>query len=137
MFKIDYPFARLKFKTDGLRVFLDLATELPELGLDVVVTASEHGQEVWRGFVLDRFAQFEYDTAHNLAIVWHPSPDHPLVSIDPRKRFGAPVIKGVPTWTLASRRRAGESVAEIGYDFGLEDEEVEEGLDWEEINVAA
>lgn len=137
VFKIDYPFARLQFKTDGLDVFLDLATQLPELGLDAVVTASRHGQQMWREVVLDRFAQFEYDDTHGLATVWHPSPSHPLVTIDPRKQFGAPAIRGIPTWTLAGRRNAGESVAEIGYDFGLEEHEVEQGLDWERFDVAS
>ena len=138
VFKIDYPFARLQFKTDGLNVFLDLATEFPDLGLDEVVVASQHGQQVWRDIVRNRFAQFEYDDSHNLALVWHPSPEnHPLVVIDPRKKFGAPSIRGIPTWTLASRKTAGESVGEIAYDFGLEDDEVEQGLDWEGIDLAA
>ena len=39
--------------------------------------------------------------------------------IDPRISFGAPMIKGVPTWVLKGRHEAGESIGDIRDDFSL------------------
>ena len=55
--------------------------------------------------------------------------------IDPRISFGAPMIKGVPTWVLKGRHEAGESIGDIRDDFSLTEEEVQQGLEFEGIQV--
>ena len=54
------------------------------------------------------------------------------VLIDPRISFGAPMIKGVPTWVLKGRYEAGESRD----DFSLTEKEIQHGLEFEGIHHA-
>ena len=53
------------------------------------------------------------------------------VVIDPRISFGAPAVKGIATWALSGREKAGESIADIAEDFGLTLEDVKAALTFE------
>ena len=61
--------------------------------------------------------------------------DNQPVSIDPRISFGAPIVKGVPTWAIKGRYEAGEGIGDICEDFDLKREEVCHGLDFEGIQI--
>ena len=53
--------------------------------------------------------------------------------IDPRIAFGAPTVKGVATWILKGRYQAGECLADMREDFGLTEDELQFGLEFEGI----
>lgn len=61
-----------------------------------------------------------------------------LVVMDPRVRFGRPVLagRGVPTDALFERFRAGDSLAELAADYDLTREEVDEAIRYESTPVA-
>lgn len=61
-----------------------------------------------------------------------------LVVMDPRVRFGRPVLagRGVPTDALFERFRAGDSPAELAADYDLTTEEVDEAIRYEATPVA-
>ena len=59
------------------------------------------------------------------------------IVIDPRIAFGAPSINGTPTWVIAGREAAGETVEEIGDDFDLDVDEVEEALAFERASLSS
>lgn len=61
-----------------------------------------------------------------------------LVVMDPRVRFGRPVLagRGVPTDMLFDRFRAGDSPAELAADYDLTPEEVDEAIRYEATPVA-
>jgi len=56
--------------------------------------------------------------------------DPRFISIDPRVRFGRPVIAGtgIPTAEIASRFRAGDSSAELADEYGRSQLEIEEAI---------
>ncbi len=81
----------------------------------------------------NRLAEFDY--INDLALVWHVAGRSSLVRIDPRIAFGAPTVRGVPTWTIKGRYDAGESSEDIQEDFGLDETEVRQSLAFERIQI--
>ncbi len=131
-----FPFAHLKFKTDGHHVFLDLEKERHDRNTSQIVVASEYGQVAWTNLVVERFSQFTYE--HELALIWRPQKDEsPRVLIDPRISFGRPNIRGVPVEALRDRYLAGETPVEIADDFELELREVEQGIEFTGVELVA
>ena len=53
-----------------------------------------------------------------------------VVVIDPYVSFGRPVLvgTGIPTAVIAERYKAGESVDQLGNDYGRERDEIEEAI---------
>jgi len=132
-FRCEFPFASYRFRTDGKSVLADFEQFDPVAGEGKLLIADKHGQLAWKEILLGRFSEFEYED--DLAARWRPAgPGKPII-IDPRIAFGAPMIRGVPTWALSGRFRAGESLDEIAYDFGLDVTDVVEGLRFEEVEV--
>lgn len=134
-FRVQFPFAQLELKTEGHHVLMELLEIEPDSQIRRLILGDAAGQLAWEPMVADRFAQFDYE--NNLAITWHVAGRESRILIDPRICFGAPTLKGIPTWALGGRSRAGESIDEIGADFGLEPEEVSEALAFEGIELAA
>ena len=138
----EYPFAEYRWLTEGHHamlnlVDLDLSAPMKDDGapVDSLVVGDAHGQVAWQEMVGSRFAQFDYED--ELALRWHVrGRDNPVV-IDPRVSFGAPTVKGVPTWVLRGRWKAGESLSDIQEDFGLDEEDVAGGLRFEGIKLVA
>jgi uncharacterized protein (DUF433 family) len=56
-----------------------------------------------------------------------------IIVIDPRVRFGRPVLaeRGIPTAAISGRHQAGDSIKDIADDFELADGDVEEALRFE------
>ena len=100
-----------------------------------VVIGDEQGQLAWAGLLGEKFETFDYED--DLALRWHVAGRSSPVQIDPRISFGAPCVRGIPTWAMRGRKLAGESVEEISEDFGLEDNEVIAGLEFEGLELEA
>ena len=131
----EYPFAEYKWLTEGHHAMLNLIDVDDDASLDSLVVGDADGQIAWQEMVGARFAQFDYE--QEMALIWHVKGRDNSVVIDPRISFGAPTVKGIPTWVLKGRWNAGESVADIKDDFGLAEEEVTHALAFEGIQLAA
>ena len=129
--KSEYPFAEYSWLTEGHQVLLDLRTVEGDAALGSLVVADSHGQVAWKRIVSDRFKQFDYD--NGIALIWHLAGRTSPVVIDPRISFGAPSVSGVSTWALKGRWDAGEGISDIQDDFGLNEDEVRHGLQFEGV----
>lgn len=136
-FNVEYPFAQLRWKTEGTHLLLNLRDFEGDADINSLITADKRGQEAWGTVMSERFEQFHYEG--DLALVWYVRGKYCPVVIDPRISFGAPTIRGLPTWVIKGRAQAGESVQEIEEDFGIHAEDIKFALDFEgvDINVAS
>ncbi len=130
----EFPFAEYKWKTEGHHMLLDLWRTEPDSEAKLLILGDVYGQETWQEMVGDRFAEFDYE--HELALIWHVAGRQSRVTIDPRIAFGAPMVRGVATWVLKGRWKAGESIEDIEEDFALDKSEIAQGLQFEGIKVA-
>ncbi len=130
----EFPFAELKWKTEGQHMLLDLWKSEPDFEGKRLIIGDADGQVTWQDMVGDRFAEFDYQ--HDLALIWHVAGRQSRVTIDPRIAFGAPMVRGIATWVLKGRWKAGESIEDIEEDFQLDKSGIEQGLQFEGIKVA-
>jgi uncharacterized protein (DUF433 family) len=129
MLKSEYPFAEYRFKENGRHLFLDSAHI--DLKDNTVLQADESGQLAWES-VIGRLREFEYEHP-GIVLKWHVGgPSSPII-IDPRISFGAPAVRGTPTWIIRGRYDAGESDSDIADDFGIKRDEVREALKFEGV----
>jgi len=134
-FESEYPFAEYRLATEGHHVLMDLQQAEPDAEVGRLILADANGQTAWRDVVAQRFAEFVYE--YDLALVWRlGGPDSPIV-IDPRVAFGAPTVRGTPTWALKGRWEAGEDVDDIQADFSLRRDDVLQALAFEGVKQAA
>ena len=119
----EFPFAEYRWQTEGKYVLIDLKEIDQGADYGKLIIADAGGQVGWEPLVGERFAQFDYE--NGIALVWHVVGRTSPVLIDPRVSFGAPTVKGVPTWAIRGRYKAGESLVEIQADFQLEIEDVQ------------
>lgn len=126
-FRQEYPFATLQLKTDGV----DL---LKDHGADLLV-ANRGGQLAWKDIIARRFQEFEYE--QGLVARWHAAGLRSSVVLDPRVRFGAPIVEGVPTWLVKERWEQGEPLAEISDELDITVDGVRDALRFEGIDPAA
>ena len=131
----EFPFAEYRWLTEGEHMLLDLWKVEDDIDIKKLIFADASGQVAWQDMVGERFAEFDYE--YGLAIVWHVAGRQSPVIIDPRISFGAPMVRGIATWTLKGRWNAGESVEDIEEDFGLTREEIKHALQFEGVQVAA
>ena len=131
----EYPFAEYKWLTEGHHTMLNLGDVDDDASIGNLIVGDAHGQIAWQEMVGARFAQFDYE--EEMALIWYVKGRNNSVVIDPRISFGAPTVRGIPTWVLKGRWSAGESVADIKDDFGLGEEEIARGLTFEGIALAA
>jgi len=135
LLQTEYPFAAQRFYTEGTRILQEWG-DLQELSeFTEVIIGDEQGQLAWAGLLGEKFETFDYE--RGLALRWHVAGRSSPVQIDPRVSFGAPSVRGIPTWAIRGRKQAGESVEEICDDFGLEDHEVIAGLEFEGLELQA
>lgn len=125
-FKTDYPFATLELATDGVDLAMKAGAEL--------LIGNRKGQLAWKQIIGDRFKEFDYEGG--LAVRWHVAGSSSPVVIDPRIRFGAPTVAGVPTWAIKGRWDAGEDISIIADDFDLAAAAVVKALSFEGVDVS-
>jgi uncharacterized protein (DUF433 family) len=104
-----------------------------------VIVTDAGGQLGWEPMMADKFAEFDYEQFGDKywALRWYPAGRSSPVLIDPKIAFGAPTVRGIPTWVLRGRWEAGESLEDIEEDFGIEQPDARQGLEFEGVKIAA
>jgi uncharacterized protein (DUF433 family) len=125
--KVEFPFAEYSFKENGKHLYLDSSQVDVKKG--VALEADKGGQLTWES-VIGRLNEFEYEN-RGIVLRWRVAGQSSPIIIDPRVSFGAPAVKGTPTWVIAGRWNAGESDSDIAEDFGIGVDEVKEALKFE------
>ncbi len=123
-FDTPHPFATLRLKTDGIDLAMDAGAEL--------LIGNKRGQLAWKSMIGQRFKEFEYEDG--LVSRWRAAGVTSPVIIDPRVRFGAPHVQGVPTWLLKERWEAGEPLDEIAEDLSVTEKNLKAALVFEGID---
>ena len=121
----EYPFVEYRWKSEGVHLLMDCA-QFEDTDDFKVIIADQGGQLGWQDMMLEKFAEFDYDSIgdDSWALRWHPAGRQSKVLIDPRISFGVPIVEGLPTWVLKGRWNAKEDVDEITDDFGISREAV-------------
>jgi uncharacterized protein (DUF433 family) len=131
-----HPLLTERMLTDGVSVFVEQAQAL--------VNASKDGQLAMRQLIEAHLQRIDQDV-DGLAIRLFPfvrrSPETAstaamllqeprIISLDPRVRFGRPVIAGtsIPTAEIAERFRAGDTLAALAEEYGRPEAEIEEAI---------
>jgi uncharacterized protein (DUF433 family) len=135
------PLAHVRFKTDGLDLFVEHLVDAPTEA--ALVNASAGGQVTVREALAARLARVEWDR-EGLAVRLFPlvrsdSTVQPRsIVLDPLRGFGRPVIAktGIRASIVAERYRAGESARDLASDYGVEVEQIEDAVRCE-ISAAA
>jgi uncharacterized protein (DUF433 family)/DNA-binding transcriptional MerR regulator len=128
----EYPFAQYRFKHEGKHLLIDYQDVAGEMGRGKHLVADQRGQLEWDEIVGPLLKEFDYEH-EGVVIRWHVAGLSSPIIIDPRISFGAPTVRGVPTWVIKGRRDAGESDSDIAEDFGMEKGEVREALKFEGV----
>jgi uncharacterized protein (DUF433 family) len=130
--KSEFPFAEHKFKENAKHLYLD-STQAADIKPGTLAEADQEGQLAWE-VMYSRLREFEYEP-NGIVLQWHVAGRRSRILIDPRIAFGAPAVKGTPTWVIRGRYDAGESDSDIAEDFGLKREDVREALKFEGVSV--
>ena len=125
-FGVEHPLAEQEMESDGKHLFVRKYGTL--------INASQSGQVAMEQ-LLDAYLQRIDRDPKGLAVRLFPftrkGTDAPrIVSIDPLVAFGRPVIAGsrIPTREVAERWNAGESIANLAYDYDRPPADIEEAL---------
>ena len=135
-FDSQHPLLALSMFTDGVSVFVKQAGAL--------INATQSGQLAMRQLMESHLQRIEQDV-DGLAVRLFPfvrhdphtsrspemlSSEPKIISLDPRVRFGRPVIvnTGIPTEEIAERFRAGDSCSLLAEEYGRPAEEIEEAI---------
>ena len=128
----EFPFAQYRFKTEGKHLLVDYQEIEGSKGRGKHMVADQAGQLAWNEIIGPLLREFEYEH-DGIVVRWRVAgPSSPIV-IDPKIAFGAPTIKGVPTWVIKGRWDAGESNSDIAEDFGIDAKDVREALKFEGV----
>lgn len=125
--KSEYPFAQYRFKENAKHLFLD--SQQIDVKDGTILQADQGGQLAWQ-VIIGRLQEFEYED--DVALRWHVAGTGSPIIIDPRIAFGAPAVRGTPTWIIRGRLEAGENNSDIAEDFDLKPDEVKAALKFEE-----
>lgn len=130
----EFPFVQHRFKTDGQRIMMDLPQMVKGTSKDKLIVVNKGGQLAWQQILQHKFDEFDY--TKGLAVRWRVAGQGSPIIIDPQIAFGAPSVKGVPTWAISGRQRAGESIEDIAGDFDIPVSDVRKALQFEEASEA-
>jgi uncharacterized protein (DUF433 family)/DNA-binding transcriptional MerR regulator len=122
------PFALNVFWTDGVEVWYQLEDEDMRL---VQATGHDKNQLAWRGAVASFAHEVSYDESGS-AVMWEPTDG---VTLDPRIRFGEPVVKGtrVPVATIQAQLEVG-TVQQVAGWYGLTVDQVGAAAHYAHLN---
>ncbi len=132
-FNLEYPFARLSLKTDGVHVLLAFEDSEPGASL---LSLDEYGQLTLPGDVIEVLDTFDFE--QDLAARWFPAGRRVPIVIDPRFGAGVPTVpqRRLTVATIYKRWTAGQSIKFIAEDFHLKPSVVEEVLRFAEKYAA-
>ncbi len=124
---IEHALAAEHLYTDGAEVLFDYATERGAtdlLELTVIRTGQKQFSELVRGY-LRRIRYADDGWASMLEL---PAYRDARVVVDPQRAFGLPLLVrgGARVEDLVDRFVAGDHLADIAYDFGVAEQEVED-----------
>ena len=125
-FGTEHPLIDEAMETNGKHLFVRKYGAL--------INASRHGQVAMETVLdahLKRIERDERGLAVRLFPFTRKGTDAPrMIAIDPLVAFGRPVIAGsrIPTSDVADRFKAGESPADLAYDYGRPQEQIEEAI---------
>ena len=131
------PLIDQQFHTNGIDLFVEHASRL--------LNVSRQGQEALRGDFEQALARIERDRQGSPIRLFPFSRTSPsdkeqpkAIVIDPRLSFGRPVLSSVAIRTdvIVGRFRAGDSMAEMAKDYGVDEKEIEEALRFEQRRSA-
>lgn len=131
--KAEYPFAQYKFKSDGKHLLLEYSQIEGNKADGRLLVADQEGQLEWDEIIAPLLKEFEYQHK-DIVVRWHVDGVESPITIDPRINFGAPSVRGAPTWVIAGRWNAGESNSEIAEDFGIGLQDVKKALHFENLS---
>jgi uncharacterized protein (DUF433 family) len=133
----DRPLIDSQFSTNGIDLFVQHASKL--------LNVSQQGQEALRGDFELALARIERDS-HGAPVRLFPfsrtsvsdKQQPKTIVIDPRLAFGRPVLSSaaIRTEVIVGRFRAGDSMAEMAKDYGVDEKEIEEALRFEQRSAA-
>lgn len=116
----DHLLASERILTDGKELFWEYQQR--SAGEVHLVNLSRGGQKAFPEAVMRYLREMEWGRDH-FATRWWPgaTPGEGVVVVDPRRAFGAPVVAGtgIRTEDVFSRFSAGESLEDLGRDYGL------------------
>lgn len=130
---VQRPLIHSRFRTDGIRLFVDHADRLFEV--------ARPGQALLREILdasLERIG-WGRDVAERLYPWVRADLGGPKsIVIDPRRGFGQPIIvgTGIQARIVTERYRAGESVAELAQDYRLDPGQIEDAIRCETSDAA-
>jgi uncharacterized protein (DUF433 family) len=129
MLKLEYPFAWLHLKTDGIHVFSDFEKSYPDASL---LPLDKEGQLTLPGSVIKALELFDYED--EFAARWYPIGRSVPIVIDPRYGAGRPTIpnRRLPVASIYNRWKAGENISFIASDYSLPRKVVEATLQYAE-----
>lgn len=134
-FDTPHPLVNERMLTDGVYVFVEKAGQL--------INATQDGQLAMQQILEAHLHRIEADVDGLATTLFpfvrrKPDPKVPsslqaeprLISLDPRVRFGRPVIAntGIPTAEIAARFKAGDSFADLADEYGRAEREIEEAI---------
>jgi uncharacterized protein (DUF433 family) len=127
---ISRPLITLKFKADGLDLFVNQGDMLLGLG-------KRRGQRAWNEILGPFLEDVDYTDAF-VSRWWPLGRDKPIV-VDPEYGYGLPVVdkSGVRTEIILERFQAGDLHDQIAEDFNLDPIDVERALQFEMQSRAA
>ncbi|MGH7121275.1 MAG: hypothetical protein ACREFP_20170, partial [Acetobacteraceae bacterium] len=88
--------------------------------------------------VLEQSIRSEFDLeAEEVIRAWRPRHQTPLVTLNPRRSFGQPIVEpGVPTRALADAVRAEGNLGRVAELFGATEAAVREAVEFEMMMAA-
>lgn len=122
---IEYPFAHIKLKTDGVNVLAVYERDHPKASL---LAMNKRGQFTLPQDVINALELFDYED--EFVARWYPAGKNVPIVVDPRYSAGRPSIpeRRLPISLLYNRWKAGENINYIASDYVLRRDVVEEAV---------
>lgn len=126
------PFSTQQFKTDGRKIFLEIAnqTKDPQL-IDLA-----RGQYAFKAMIEPSFKDLEFEDG--VAARWRPLPGRKSIVIDPQRSFGQPIAadSGVATSVLAVAAEVEGSVSAAARAYEVSPSVVRDAVEFEALLAA-
>lgn len=126
-FGVTHPFSTMKFKTDGNEILMEA---LEKDGNLVSLSKKRPGQKVFLEIVEQSLNELEYEEGKSVR--WRPSAA-PNVVIDPKRKFGSPILEksGIETSMLFREFGEFQDIAYLSKIYEISASFVREAIDFE------